>query len=64
MGKVYCKNCKYYIPFKYPNIERCKKIPNDIYQNEVSYDPRYHPDRLNENNNCMNYKRKWWNKYI
>jgi len=55
--KVYCGDCKYYKKFKYPKIERCKKVPRKLYNFE-NYNILASPSILNKNNDCLNYKEK------
>jgi hypothetical protein len=50
MGKVYCKNCKWYKGKKY--LCGNWKIKNG-YQG-------VNPDISNKNNNCKHYRKKWY----
>jgi hypothetical protein len=72
--KVYCKNCKYfywdkdkdskcsYLNVTYAYIyknwlgEKIKKVNSIDFINS--------PETENENNDCKNYKRKWWKFFI
>ena len=56
MNRVYCKNCKCYKLncFTYPiksGFKEAIKIAKNHYEMR---------NKLNKNNNCKYYKRKWW----
>ncbi len=69
MGKIYCKNCRFYkeycddmcgktwcshpICYKYKDEQESRK---KVRVNDY--------DRLNKNNNCFYYERKWWKFWI
>lgn len=64
--KVYCNNCKYFYRRVDCNMRSyfyCKKhitAKEDLmFYNDFSYQFNF-----NDNNNCSDYKRKWWKFWI
>lgn len=62
MPKVYCCNCKYYREhFKEDFCEKSKTINPSAIRLEYIYLSCEH---VNKNNDCPNYKRKWWKFWV
>ena len=59
-GKIYCKNCRY-LGFDYFGFHICLNQYSVDY-----YGKKWYVEccSKNENNNCKDYKRKWWKFWI
>jgi hypothetical protein len=71
-SKVYCKDCKYYnivqnrvrtCPPKYTFVDKCCQPIMENYSGVKVYNI-FNPKEKNKNNDCKNYKRKWWKFWI
>ena len=66
MHKVYCKNCKYYIPFWNNYTTEVCGSESEFYSNAIGdecVDARY-CKAINKNYDCEYYERKWWKFWI
>jgi len=71
--KVYCEDCKWYFCFATDtaDMSECNHPKNMIIVDESNYKYEWiHkkskdvPWKLNKNNNCKYYQRKWWKFWI
>lgn len=69
--KVYCKHCKWRIwgltnlcrPKPFPNLRSAWISDDDTYYSKIDY-RKIRAYKMNENNNCTYYKRKWWKFWV
>jgi hypothetical protein len=68
-NKVYCKDCRYLKEFGFSFL--CKSPENKILKEGDTWFEHYkrkdinkNPYNINRENNCKNYKRKWWKIWV
>jgi len=72
--KVYCCNCKYFYGFTSPNsqktcLAKCFTrstpiVPKEIFNQDGELLGTRNPEEVNRNNDCPDYKRKWWKVWV
>jgi len=66
MSKEYCKNCKYYknnwFGDEYDQPTYCKAPNIKVGYSHIAYSNEYSdvPWIRNKNNDCVDFKKKWW----
>ena len=72
MNKIYCKNCKYFRQRGRSAYHRwdkdfpfCKVHKKKVHTfGKIKTEYGGFPNIMNENNDCKNYKRKWWKFWL